>query len=73
VDRLRYEALHEKDLDPAEAYAWCELSDGLVLESHRPTGVKVRTVVINKPAGAAAGAIAAAKEAEKAPASTAGA
>ena len=27
VDHLRYEAIHETDLDPAEADAWCELSD----------------------------------------------
>jgi hypothetical protein len=24
---LRFEAIHETDLDPAEADAWCELSD----------------------------------------------
>ena len=27
VDYLRFEAIHETDLDPAEADAWCELSD----------------------------------------------
>jgi hypothetical protein len=27
VDHLRFGAIHETDLDPAEADAWCELSD----------------------------------------------
>jgi hypothetical protein len=27
VDHLRFEAIHETDLDPVEADAWCELSD----------------------------------------------
>jgi len=27
VDHLRHEAIHETDLDTAEADAWCELSD----------------------------------------------